>query len=228
MSINKETKIFGSFSKKPGGLGNIIHNAAFQYHNYNAIYKSFAISNLDNAIIAMKELNFSGMGISAPYKVEVLKYADIVSPEAQFIGAANTLVQYDDKTLGAYNTDWLAVRELLSSIDNWERLCILGDGGYARAIRYAARDLGKDYKFITRKNWENISILRNDLVFNATPVTGLQELIHDSNLFIDCHVGTFAGTELTLLQASHQFNIYTGLEFPIEYIRSLPEIKELS
>ena len=40
-------------------------------------------------------------------------------------------------------------------------------------------------------------------------------MIHESNDFINCLVETEIGKELATLQASQQFKLYTGLEFPL-------------
>ena len=39
MQINKDTKIYGSFSSNPGNNGCVFFNRKFQENNINAIYK---------------------------------------------------------------------------------------------------------------------------------------------------------------------------------------------
>ena len=39
--------------------------------------------------------------------------------------------------------------------------------------------------------------------------------VDNSNTFIDCIVTTETGKRLATIQASHQFKLYTGLEFPL-------------
>jgi shikimate dehydrogenase len=215
--INKNTKIFCSFSKEAGNFGTRIHNAAFQHCEVDAIYKSFSIKYLSNAIVAMKELGISGAGISAPYKIEVLDYCDNKSADVEEIGAANTIINSNGKII-AYNTDWLAARNLLSRFDN-KTIYILGNGGYSKAVQYAAKSLKKETKVIARANWTDLYFLTGQVIFNATPLKDLK--LNESNTFIDCHVGTGTGTELALIQAAHQFKLYTGIDFPSEYIKTL-------
>ena len=45
------------------------------------------------------------------------------------------------------------------------------------------------------------------------PVTILK--VDESNTFVDCIVTTKTGKKLATIQASHQFKLYTGLEFPL-------------
>ena len=40
-------------------------------------------------------------------------------------------------------------------------------------------------------------------------------MVHESNDFINCLVESKTGRELAKLQASKQFELYTGLEFPL-------------
>ena len=49
-------------------------------------------------------------------------------------------------------------------------------------------------------------------MYNCTP---LEDVSVKSKYFIDCIVTTKTGKELATLQASHQFKLYTGLEFPL-------------
>ena len=76
MLVNKDTKIFCSFSNNPGNNGCVFFNNKFQENNINAIYKSFYSDNIEKSIEAVKTLNISGFAISMPFKVETLNYID--------------------------------------------------------------------------------------------------------------------------------------------------------
>ena len=57
-----------------------------------------------------------------------------------------------------------------------------------------------------------------EAMFVKTDVTkreDIEGLIDTSNDFIDCRVTTQTGIDLATLQASQQFKLYTGLEFPL-------------
>ena len=86
MHINKDTKIYGSFSiiQKQWVY---FFNKRFQEKNINAIYKSFFSNNLLESINAAKSLNFSGFALSMPFKIEILSYADNIDPIASKIGS---------------------------------------------------------------------------------------------------------------------------------------------
>lgn len=210
--INKDTLLFGSFAKQAGNKGCKIFNTAFKYHNINAIYKSFSVNNIEDAINAAKTLNIQGFAITMPYKKQVLKYVDKIDKSAN-IGASNTIINKKGQ-LTAYNTDYLAALEYLHYYNN-NNLYILGNGGYALAVKAAALKLNMKPITITRNNWDNINLINNSIIFNCTPVENIN--YPQNNIFIDCLVTTKTGHTLSMMQASYQYKLYTGLKFPIHY-----------
>jgi len=217
MKINQDTLLYGSFAQKAGSKGCKLFNTCFDYYKLNAIYKSFSVNNIKQAVEAARTLNIKGFAVTMPYKIDILPYVDEHSQEVETIGAANTVVN-NDGILKSYNTDYLAAENLLrplSPSDNSAKciLYILGDGGYSKAVQHAAQNLNLSHNIITRTNWTNIKDIRHSTIYNCTPVEHVQ--YHESNNFIDCIGSTLTGQRLSHLQASHQFKLYTGLEMPI-------------
>ena len=210
--INKDTEIYCSFAKKAGNTGCQMMNSAFYYYGLNKFYKSFSVDSIEEAVSAVKTLGINGFAITMPYKKQVLKFVDELDHSAE-IGAANTVINKDG-VLKAYNTDYYAA---LSKLQEYQglKLFILGNGGYSTAVQAAARDLSMNFEIITRKNWSTIDQIEYSVIYNCTPVEDLDEIIKTTNKFIDCIVSTKTGKELATIQASHQFKLYTGLEFPI-------------
>ena len=68
---------------------------------------------------------------------------------------------------------------------------------------------------VNRRRWSTIEEISDSIVYNCTPVESLENVVQKSNIFIDCLVNTKSGKELATMQASHQFKLYTGLQFPI-------------
>ena len=209
--INKDTEIYCSFAKKAGNVGCKLFNSSFNYYGMDKIYKSFSVSNIEEAVNAVKTLNIKGFAITMPYKTQVLDFVDKCDDDVKQIGAANTVLN-DNGILTAYNTDYLAARTFLDDSLGLD-LYILGNGGYSKAVQQAAKSLGYDYTLVTRENWDIISSIgANVIVYNCTPVENIQV---NTSQFIDCIVTTKTGRELASIQASHQFKLYTGLEFPL-------------
>jgi len=210
--INKDTMIFGSFAENAGNNGCVLFNSLFAKYNIDAIYKSFSVSNIEYAVSAARTLNFKGFAITMPFKKDVLKYVDEISEEVLEIGSANTILNYDGK-LKAYNTDYLAAKAVLEVVKGFytkDSMFILGEGGYSLAVQYSAKKLGIDFSIINRKNWESIKEIKDSIIFNCTPVTNI--LVDKSNKFIDCIVDTETGKMLSKIQASYQFELYTGIK----------------
>ena len=213
--VNKDIEIYCSFAKNAGNTGCQMMNSAFYYYGLNKIYKSFSVNNIEDAVNAVKTLNIKGFAITMPYKKDIMEFVDELDESAKVVGAANTVIN-NNNILKAYNTDYLAALEYLSyykyTARGWDKFYILGDGGYAAAVKAAAKKLDMKYINITRDNWDMISNIKNSLVYNCTPVS---DLIMDSNVFIDCIVTTSTGYKLANMQASHQFKLYTNKKFPL-------------
>lgn len=95
---------------------------------------------------ALMELGFRGVNVTLPHKEEALALAAIVTPRAQAIGAANTLV-FRDGAIEADNTDAYGFLEnLRDAVPDWSAeagpALVLGAGGASRAILYALLEGG--------------------------------------------------------------------------------------
>jgi shikimate 5-dehydrogenase len=199
-TINKDTKIYGSFSSNPGNNGCIFFNNKFQQDGINAIYKSFYSDGILGSVVAAKILKFSGFAVSMPFKVEILDHVDEIESAAKTIGAANTIVNNDGHLI-AYNTDWIGVYKYLLP-NKPDKLFILGNGGFAKAVEYACNQLDISYEVITRKDWNKISNLKGT-IFNATPVD-----VEVKGTLIDGRPFTESGKQIAALQAEEQYRIY--------------------
>tara|TARA_R110000796_G_scaffold55941_1_gene129963 strand:- start:63 stop:728 length:666 start_codon:yes stop_codon:yes gene_type:complete len=217
--INKDTEIYCSFAEKAGNTGCQMMNTAFYYYGLNKIYKSFSVDSIEDAVKSVKTLNIKGFAITMPYKTQVLECMgaqDFCADYVVKIGAANTILN-DNGILTAYNTDAYAAKTFLREYDNQKILYILGDGGYSKAVKWAAERTGFDIKSVTRDNWSDLRSIKSSIIYNCTPVDISNPMlqIDESNDMINCLVKTETGKQLAKLQASKQFELYTGLDFPL-------------
>ena len=203
--INKETKIYCSFSSNPGNNGCVFFNSEFKELNMNAIYKSFYSDDIKKSIEAVKSLGIKGFALSMPFKIEALDYVDEVEDSARKIGSINTVVNKDGYLKG-YNTDWVGVKKYFKK-NNFDLIYIIGNGGFSKAIQYTCNVMGIRFEVITRENWNIIEELEDKIIFNATPVD-----VKTDNFLIDGRPYTDTGREIALHQAKEQFKIYTGVE----------------
>ena len=100
--------------KKLGVIGNpvshsmspILHGFFYRKFKINAVYKKYCptYENLGEYISYFKENGFLGFNVTVPYKQVIIKYLDYIHPDAEKIGAVNTVKIVDGKLYG-YNTD---------------------------------------------------------------------------------------------------------------------------
>jgi shikimate 5-dehydrogenase len=220
MRVDRDTMVCVSFAKEAGKFGAAVHNLAAAYHHLNFIYKPFSVDDIEAAVKAMRLLKFRGAGVTMPFKIEVLKYVDELSPEVREIGSANTILNEDGRLI-AHNTDWLAARKMIfEKMRPGLQVWVLGRGGYAKAVAYAARQLGYEPQFVSRSDatWQVLNAVEGKLIYNCTPARDL--LLKNSNVFVDGNVGTETGRCLALWQAKEQFELYTGKMFPMEWVKA--------
>jgi shikimate dehydrogenase len=206
--INKDTRLYGSFSIKSGNNGCTFFNTAFAKFKIDALYRSYSVTSIKDAVFSAKVLGFSGFAVSMPFKVDVLKYVDELSEEVHSVGSANTVVVCDKK-LKAYNTDYYASLTLMKELKN--EVYILGNGGLSKSVQASAKVKNIKHFLITRKNWSDMSFLRNKTVINCTPIKNIQ--IDISNKFIDLNTDTLEGKKFSIEQAKQQFFLYTGKKY---------------
>lgn len=128
-----------------------MHNAAFKFHDLNAVYIPFEVNNLDEFIARMVkpetreiDLNFKGFSVTIPHKQAIIKHLDFIDPTAKEIGAVNT-VKIVDGRLHGYNTDAEGFIEPLKQTYGDLKdanVAIFGAGGSARACVYALKQAG--------------------------------------------------------------------------------------
>ena len=212
MIINKDTLLFGSFSIKAGNVGCGIFNTAFQYHKINAIYKSFSIKNIKEAVVSAKCLNFSGFAVSMPFKTIVIQYLDEYDEIVKKTNSCNTVIIKNNKLIG-YNTDYISVKNYLKNMIKNNKIFlnskfyILGNGSYSGTVQICCTELNINYEIITRQDWNKIESINNSIIFNCTPVENIN--INKNNIFIDCINTSKTGNELAKIQASIQYKLYT-------------------
>ncbi|MEO8022367.1 shikimate dehydrogenase [Polaromonas sp.] len=103
-----------------------------------------SLQQLPALLAAARIMGFAGLNITYPCKQAVIPLLDELSPEAEAMGAVNTVVIHDGRLVG-HNTDgsgW--VWGLCRSLPNADLSCVvlLGAGGAGSAIANAVLRLG--------------------------------------------------------------------------------------
>src|SRR6185369_6855068 len=161
----------------------------------NGVYLPLEVRNVESFIKRMvhpqtRELdwNLRGLSVTAPHKSSVMALLDWIEPEAQEIGAVNTIVVEREKLRG-YNTDVQGLieplRKRVGSL-NGLSVAVIGAGGAARAAIWALKKeqarvalfartrpkveaLASKYG-LTFEPVQDASFRDYDVVINTTPV----------------------------------------------------------
>jgi shikimate dehydrogenase len=117
----------------------VMFEAAFKKLKLQWMYLNIQVrqEGLRDAVRGLRAMNFRGINLTIPHKVQVLAHLDGVSSDAGLMGAVNTVRREGDKLIGE-NTDGKGFLRALSEdarLDpEGKRVVLLGAGGAARAI----------------------------------------------------------------------------------------------
>ncbi len=151
----------------------VMQNAAFRAKGLNYVYLAFCVEEgyLPEAAKAIAALNLAGFNVTSPHKENIISHIHELSPEAELLGAVNT-VAFRDGRLKGFNTDVTGFLYLLRNMSplsvKGERVCLLGAGGAARAVSLALAKSG----------------IKHLAIFNRTAEKGeaIRELLHKNGL----------------------------------------------
>ncbi|WP_460418916.1 shikimate 5-dehydrogenase [Pseudomonas sp. microsymbiont 2] len=153
ISPSSNTVLCISLAGRPGTFGVRFHNHLYQQLGLDYYYKAMTTQDLPAAVGGIRALGIRGCGVSMPYKEACMALVDEIDPSAAAIDSVNTLVNTDGH-LKAYNTDYLAVRQLLERhrVDPATGFALRGSGGMAKAVASALRDAGFRDGIIVARN----------------------------------------------------------------------------
>jgi len=201
-SLDADTELFGVIADPVGhSLSPAIHNACFADEDMNKLYLPLLVEGgregfekFLNNILSREWLDFKGFSVTIPHKQNALNYVKakdgFIEPLAEKIGAVNTLIIGKDGKLSAYNTDYAAALDAITSTMGIARVdlkglpvAVIGAGGVSRAIVAGLSDVGAKIRIYNRtvKKAENLAA-----EFNCD-FAGLDELPNvDAKLLINC------------------------------------------
>lgn len=152
VTANKDTLLCMSMAARPGNFGVRFHNHLYEQLGLNFYYKAFAPNDLPDAIAGIRSLGIRGCGVSMPFKEACIPLVDELDASAAAIQSINTIVNTNGH-LKAYNTDYIAVAQLLDSHKVPRgRFALRGSGGMAKAVVSAMRDAGFTDGLIIARN----------------------------------------------------------------------------
>jgi shikimate dehydrogenase len=183
---NKQTQLCMSLAARPGNFGTRFHNFLYQALDLDFFYKAFTTTDLPAAIGGIRALGIRGCAVSMPFKEASIPLVDELDASAAAIESINTIVNTSGY-LKAYNTDYLAIRQLIEShgLDPSMRVALRGSGGMAKAVACAFHDAGFARGVLVARNpeagpalaqrcgfaWQpDAAGVEADLLINVTPL----------------------------------------------------------
>jgi Shikimate 5-dehydrogenase len=120
------------------------HGLDYSYSLIDLAVRKCGAEALPAILQEVEDQGFAGVNVTFPVKQAIIEHLTELSPEAQSLGAVNTVVLRDGKRIG-HNTDWYGFHESFRlNFPNVARGCalLLGAGGAGSAVAHAALSLG--------------------------------------------------------------------------------------
>ncbi len=186
ITADKDTQLCMSLAGRPGNFGVRFHNHLYGQLGLNFYYKAFSTDDLPGAVGGIRALGIRGCGVSMPFKEACIELVDELDASARAIESINTIVNTGGH-LKAYNTDYLAIAQLLAHhrIPQGTSFALRGSGGMAKAVASALRDGGYRNGLVVARNeaagraladscglaWQSeLGRERPQMLINVTPI----------------------------------------------------------
>lgn len=234
----------------------IIHNKLFKEKGIEADYKLLDTmqDDLKMRIDELRAGKFAGYNVTIPYKIEIMKYLDEISPEALQIGSVNTICMKNGKAIG-YNTDYFGFKRELEYYQITVKdvnAYVLGTGGASKAIHKALIDMGANVTLVSRHPNHNIISYDElkkrdiDLIVNTTPVgmypnvdsspldeavaskaNGIVDIIFNPSVtkLMSYNKNSYNGLLMLIFQAAEAEAIWLDKTYNINYDEIIKEVR---
>ncbi len=203
--INGETQLIGFFgSTYRTSKMYAMYNAAFEALGLNYVYVPLVVGDLQKAVEGVRHLGIKAVGVTIPYKIDILPYLDELDDDASRIGAVNAIVNRDGRLLGA-NTDGRGAVKALQEVTTiaGKKVILLGAGGAARAIAFALTDAGAEVVVLNRTE-AAAATLAKAAHGRFSPLAMLEREMQDAAILINA-------TSVGMTPAEHESPVKSGL-----------------
>lgn len=143
-------------------------------------YELFPLENIEDVRLLFEvNKDLAGLNVTIPYKETVIQYLDDLDEVAEKIGAVNCIKIDEIQKIG-FNTDHAGFRDSIKNLikKHHHKALILGTGGSSKAIAFALKEIGLDFKYVSRAKKENCFIYEDlhkeiieeyPVIINCTP-----------------------------------------------------------
>ena len=182
--------VYGLIGEKLGhSFSPQIHGEIFKKLGIAGEYKLFELreEELEASVIEYKKQGIKGLNVTVPYKIKIMSYLDVISAEAEKIGAVNT-ISTANGVLTGYNTDYNGfgmslARNRIEVKD--KSAVILGTGGVSKAVvQYLSDNGARNITYVSRNpgdganggrhllktiGYDELAGIKGDIIINCTP-----------------------------------------------------------
>ncbi len=183
--LKRDSKIYGVIGDPVSkSMGYLIHNRAFREKGLPHVYVPFWVRNVTKFFNAFEPF-FSGLSVTMPHKEDIMKHLDRVDPQAEQIGAVNTVVREGSDWVG-YNTDGLGALQALQAVTELKdkSVLILGAGGTAKAIGHVLKEQGAALTLTYNRNKEKAQGLADELKATLVSIRDVDQV--QADIVINC------------------------------------------
>jgi shikimate dehydrogenase len=115
-------------------------------------YTNYALAAIEELPGVLADPELLGLNVTIPYKQQVIRYLDVLSPVVEAIGACNCIAIEGGVRTG-YNTDVVGFEQsLVPHLASAHRQAlILGTGGAAKAVEWVLGRLGIGWLSVSRR-----------------------------------------------------------------------------
>jgi shikimate dehydrogenase len=181
-----------------------------------------------SVLAALVELGFRGVNVTVPHKQAALAACDEIDPNAERIGAVNTIVIESGRTRGSNSDGFGFMENLRQGAPGWQAAngpaVVLGAGGAARAVVAALLDAGAPEVRLVNRTRTRAEVLAKNLEGSITVAewSERQACLQDATLLVNTTTLGMAGgqaldLDLDRLPGAALVNdiVYTPLETPL-------------
>jgi shikimate dehydrogenase len=177
-------------------LSPLIHNAAFRVQELHFEYlaRDVPAELLTEAVADLRSSLVRGANITLPHKQAVMPLLDELAPEAERIGAVNTIVSEEGRLIG-HNTDVAGFRKALRSVVSAGArglsCLVLGAGGAARAVVAALLEDGAARIWIANRTMAHARLLCDAATrwglapCTPVPLAEVQDRVGEADLLVN-------------------------------------------
>ncbi len=163
----------------------LIQNALLKSCMAEGVYTRIAASSAKEALETASRIGMKGFNVTAPFKEDMLSLLDSLSPDAEKIGAVNTVILEKGKWVG-HNTDSIGVVDAFVRNGialEGKRVVVLGAGGAGTAAAFGLMKAGASVVIVNRDG-EKARRIAERLGCRGAPLVSLGRELKNADVLV--------------------------------------------